>query len=192
VEQGGKTRFYQECANWLRVYNALCLPENEDHELTPWFYNEELDYLLADQPDLIRLYIPNSKVKRAKGIHADDDLITVADNKQDRWMKKVIGNEYKENDEGKVEIVKKILAIVKDRNLGYLREAYRYVRHKELNFDRVRTRGWIHMMKEEIGTREEQQEQKEDDMSRFLANTSASSRMGNGIPEQFNSISRFP
>jgi hypothetical protein len=193
VEQGGKMRFYKEVFEWLRVYNALCLHENEDQELTPWAYNNELDMYLCDQPDLILQLIPNSKVKRGKGIHADDDLIAVADNKQDRWMKKTIGREYKEDDEGKIIPIKEIKAITKDRNLGYLREAYRYVvesvKKKQLNFDRIRTRGWIHMLKEEMGNREAQQEEKQDKEMDWLTNTSRS-RSTNGLPADLNSYNR--
>lgn len=195
VSQGGKMKFYEEVFNWLRVYNALCLHENEDTELTPWAYNAELDMYLCDQPDLIRQIIPNSTVKRGKGIHADDDLIAVADNKQDRWMKKTIGREYKEDpDTGKVIPVKEIKAISKDRNLGYLREAYRYIveplKRKSLNFDRIRTRGWIHMLKEELGNKEQNEDQKQQDTEHsWLVNTSRG-RSTNGLGPPPNSYNR--
>lgn len=131
-----------------KMYRAKILPENEDTELTPWFINDGCDHLLADQPDIIRQYIPGSNVKRLKGIHAHLDLIIAADNKIERYLTQKLGTIYNE----KGEIVKEKLGVDRIPSLGLLRELLVYVRDKDLNFDRVRTFGWLLMYEEETMT----------------------------------------
>jgi hypothetical protein len=186
TDQGGKQKWYRMCADILLTYNAKVLVENEDNELVSWFYNQELDHHLFDQPDLIRNYIPKSTVKRAKGIHADEALIVAADNKLDRMMRRRIG--YERDAEGK--IVREILNIETIRSLGFLREAYRYVRLKELNFDRIRSWGWMEMLMEEIGMSDQKKEDKPNETTDWLARTSRSSHGNKGLPPGFNSYTR--
>lgn len=169
----GKYEFYKRCLYMLLYYNALCLHENEDQELTPWFYTKGFDHLLCDQPQIILNYIPKSKVSRSKGINASEELIVAADNKIDRSFKRQIGHERDEQGT----IIREIRGIDTFRQLGLLREAYRYVRMEGLNFDRIRGYGWVLMMEEESIAMEDSNETN-DEWSDFLNGTSPDARLG--------------
>lgn len=141
----GKQDFYRTCAKLLKMYNAIALPENEDHELTPWFYTNNLDHLLADQPDIIRSIIPGSVVKRLKGIHATPQLIAAAENKIQRYYYEPLGKIY--NSEG--DVIGDKLGITREMSLGTLYEAREYSTDSNKNFDRMRTQGWLLLYEEE-------------------------------------------
>lgn len=143
-----KTKIYENLKCLLKFYNAKCLPENEDIELTPWFINNQCDHLLADQPDIIRQYVPGSNVKRLKGIHAHIDLIIAADNKIDRYLTEKLGTIYNEAGEP----IQERLGVNRILSLGLLRELLVYVRSPDINFDRVRTFGWTLMYEEEVAS----------------------------------------
>lgn len=159
-----KYTFYSMCRYLLEYYNAIALPENEDHELTPWFINNDCDHLLADQPDIIRQYITASKVKRQKGIHADDKLIIPAENKILRYLTHKTGTLY--NAEGKEVGIKQ--GVNKILSLGLLRELLEYTNDTWKNFDRVRTFGWVLMYETET---ENHQPEEPDDANNFLSGT---------------------
>lgn len=154
----------------LLYKNAPIMVENEDIELVPWFYNKSYDHLLMDQPDIIRALIPNSKTfgKRAKGIHAADPLIIAADNKQDKYMREKIG--VRRNDAG--EDIGPIYGIERERSLGYLKEARRYFKTDQMNFDRIRTRGWALLAEEETYMTDQAAKPDDSEWATFLANTS--------------------
>jgi hypothetical protein len=140
-----KEDFYKNCADLIKLFNAVVMPENEDQELTPWFINNGFEDLLADQPDIIRGYIPYSKVKRVKGIHGDIHLIIPAENKIGRYIDEDLGVIY--DDEGAP--IKKKYGVSRILSLGLLFELLNYVHDNFKNFDRVRTLGWTFMMEEE-------------------------------------------
>jgi hypothetical protein len=140
-----KVDFYKNCGYLLKMYNAVVMPENEDQEMVPWFINNGYENHLADQPDLIRGYIPNSRVKRLKGIHGDIHLIIPAENKIARYIDEDLGVIY--NEEGKPTGNKK--GVSRILSLGLLYELKDYVHDRFMNFDRARTFGWTLMMEEE-------------------------------------------
>lgn len=161
----GKYEFYKTCANLLKLYNAVCLPENEDSELTPWFYNNNMDHLLADQPDIIRSIVPNSTTKRLKGIHASTPLITAAENKIARYLYELLGKIH--DDEGKV--IEQVLGVRRIPSLGLLRELREYSTTGNKNFDRVRTFGWLLLYEDETAQQEVKETVSEEEKS-FLHN----------------------
>lgn len=140
-----KEDFYRTCSQLIRMYGAIVMPENEDQEMVPWFINNGFEDLLADQPDIINGYIPNSKVKRKKGIHGDIHLIIPAENKIQRYLEEVLGDVYDED--GKV--IGKRLGVGRIMSLGLLYELKEYISDRYKNFDRVRTFGWTLMMETE-------------------------------------------
>ena len=142
----GKHEFYRISALLLQMYNAKCLHENEDHEVTPWFYTNNLEHLLADQPDIIRSIIPGSGVKRTKGIHADKHLIIAAENKIQRYLYEKLGDIV--NEEGKITGQK--LGVSRIPSLALLQELKEYTSLTNKNFDRVRTLGWLLLFEEEV------------------------------------------
>lgn len=146
--QQGKQEFYRICLALMRIYNAKALIENEDAELTPWFYNKGFDYMLADQPDIIRSIVISQRVKRIKGIHAVEPLIIAAENKIDRYLTERIGFYY--DDEGNVTGEK--LGVTRIPSIGLLSELLPYNHEDGDNYDRERTFGWLLMYEEELYT----------------------------------------
>lgn len=162
----GKHEFYRISALLLQLYNAVCLVENEDHEITPWFYNKNLEHLLADQPDIIRSIIPGSGVKRLKGIHADIKLIIAAENKIQRYLYDRLGTIF--DDEGKETGTR--FGVSRILSLPLLQELKEYSTESNKNFDRVRTFGWLLMYEEETLNLEVVDEE-EDEFEDMLSNT---------------------
>lgn len=163
-----KYDFYKICAYLAKMYNAVLMLENEDQEATPWFYNNNYDQYLADQPELIRNIIPNTKMmgKRAKGIHAVEPLIIAAENKIQRYLDEDLGYTY--SDEGVV--TGRRLGVTRIMSLGLLYELKDYVHDNSKNFDRVRTFGWTLLYEDET-FQDMPQETEIDDRARFLTQT---------------------
>lgn len=161
-----KTEFYKICRMLLEFYNAKCLVENEDAEITSWFYNNDCDHLLADQPDIIRAILPNSAVKRTKGIHAVEGLIIAGDQKIQRYLEEVVSKEL--NDEGNV--IKEKMGVTRIFSLGLLKELRAYTKDNNKNFDRVRTFEWLLLYEEE--TFLEEAKPLDDASNGFFTNTS--------------------
>jgi hypothetical protein len=159
----GKHEFYRICLMLMRIYNAKAMVENEDPEITPWFYNKGFDWMLADQPDIIRSIIGNSSVKRTKGIHAVEPLIIAAENKIDRYLTERVGFYYDE----KGEIMGEKLGVTRIPSIGLLNELLPYNHEDGDNYDRERTFGWLLMYEEEIYT-QPVEEPNDPDVASFL------------------------
>jgi hypothetical protein len=153
--KAGKHEFYRQCLFLMKLYNAKAMVENEDPEITSWFFNKGFDYLLADQPDIIRNIIGKSVVKRTKGINASTPLIIAAENKIQRYLEERIGYYY--NDAG--EITGEKLGVTRIPSIGLLEELLRYVSgDDDANYDRERSFGWLLMYEEEIYTQPVEEE----------------------------------
>jgi len=61
--------YYENVRKLLLYYKANLLYENEKKGLFTYFSHKHSEYLLADQPDIIKDIIKDSKVERGKGIH---------------------------------------------------------------------------------------------------------------------------
>lgn len=61
--------FYENVRKLLIYYNARALYENEKKGIFTYFTHKNCEYLLADQPDIIKDILQESKVERHKGIH---------------------------------------------------------------------------------------------------------------------------
>ena len=61
--------FYEKTRLLALYYNATILYENEKKGLFDYFKRKNSEYLLADQPSIIKDIIADSKVSRLKGIH---------------------------------------------------------------------------------------------------------------------------
>jgi len=165
-----KYDFYMNCAMLAKYYNAVLMLENEDQEATPWFFNNNYEHLLADQPDIIRQIIPNSKSKRQKGIHAAEQLIIAAENKIARYINEDLGFYYDDlgNVTGRRYGVSRILS------LGLLYELKDYVHDRNKNFDRVRAFGWTMLYEDETFQQVAGANMVQDSVSKFLSNTNRS------------------
>lgn len=167
-----KYDFYKNCARLARYYNAVLMLENEDQEATPWFYNNNYEHLLADQPDIIRQIIPNSKTKRQKGIHAVEQLIIAAENKIARYITEDLGFYFDEN--GKV--TGRRYGVSRILSLGLLYELRDYVHDNSMNFDRVRAFGWTLLYEDETFQQVVGDNGQQSNLAAFLTNTTQFAR----------------
>lgn len=79
-------QFYEIVRKLLIYYNAKLLFENQNPGLLTYFRNKHVDYLLADQPDIISKIIKNSKVDRGKGIHMTVEIKNWAEGRVRDWL----------------------------------------------------------------------------------------------------------
>jgi len=61
--------YYENLKNLLIYYNARCLYENERKGLHQHLVSKGQDWLLVDQPDIVKDIVKNTSVDREKGIH---------------------------------------------------------------------------------------------------------------------------
>jgi hypothetical protein len=78
--------FYENVKKLLMYYNARLLFENQNPGILTYFRNNKVDYLLADQPDIIDKIIKNSTVHRAKGIHMTKEISLFAEGLIRDWL----------------------------------------------------------------------------------------------------------
>jgi|SRR6187399_2370111 hypothetical protein len=172
-----KYELYRIFSMLQRLFNnAVAMPENEDIELTPWYYNNKLDHLLADQPDIIRQIIPGSQAKRTKGIHADERLVIAAENKIARYISEVLGDYYSDDEKEKVGVRYGVSRLLPRR---LLQELLYYFHDSWKNFDGVRTLGWLLMYEDEIAGKDIEQYTEGD--SSFLIGKAAANKIKNGL-----------
>lgn len=82
----GADAFYENIRLLLEYYNARALYENEKTGLYAYFKNNYCDYLLADQPDIIKDITPSSTVKRGKGIHMSEKIKDYGETRIRDWL----------------------------------------------------------------------------------------------------------
>jgi hypothetical protein len=66
--------YYENVRKLLRYYNAKLLYENEKKGLYAYFSHKHCEFLLADQPDIIKDIMRKSTVERGKGIHMNKSI----------------------------------------------------------------------------------------------------------------------
>jgi hypothetical protein len=67
-------------------YHCYIMYENQCKGMFPYFTNKHSDHLLADQPDIIKDIIKNSKVERSKGTHMSKEIKIWAEGKTKEWL----------------------------------------------------------------------------------------------------------
>lgn len=78
--------YYENVRKLLMYYNARLLYENERKGIFPYFTNKHCDYLLADQPDIIKDIVKNSSVQRGKGIHMNTSIKDYGEGLIKEWL----------------------------------------------------------------------------------------------------------
>lgn len=66
--------FYENVRKLASYYNATILYENEKKGIFDYFRRKHCEFMLADQPGLIKDIVKDSKVERGKGIHMNDAI----------------------------------------------------------------------------------------------------------------------
>lgn len=113
--------FYENVRKLALYYNAKILYENEKKGLFIYFSHKHCEYLLADQPSIIRDIVQNSKVERGKGIHMNKEIKQYMELKLRDWL----NEEYEPGKKNLTKILSEAL----------LEELIEY--NPEGNFDRV-------------------------------------------------------
>ena len=78
--------FYENCRKLAMYYNATVLYENEKLGIFTYFTQKHSDYLLADQPDLIKNIVSHSRVSRGKGIHMSKEIKAAGETMVRDWL----------------------------------------------------------------------------------------------------------
>ena len=115
-------QYYENVRRLLKFYNAKCLYENERKGLFQYLEHKHETYLLADQPEIIKDVIQNTKVSRQKGMHMSKPLKAYGEELIKMWLLDPYENEG-------------LLNLHKIRSVALLKELISYNNHG--NFDRV-------------------------------------------------------
>lgn len=78
--------FYENVRKLSIYYNAKILYENEKKGLFIYFAHKHCEYMLADQPSIIKDIIQDSRVERGKGIHMNKQIKQYMELKIRDWL----------------------------------------------------------------------------------------------------------
>jgi len=78
--------YYENVRKLLMYYNAKCLYENEKKGLFQYFATKHCEYLLADQPDIVKDIVQDSKTNRGKGIHMPQGIKDWGEGRIKDWL----------------------------------------------------------------------------------------------------------
>lgn len=84
--------FYENVRRLAMYYNGKLMFENQNPGIHAYFNNKHCDYLLADQPDIIKDIVHNSKVSRGKGCHMNKEIKLWGEGKIKEWLEEDRGN----------------------------------------------------------------------------------------------------
>ena len=115
-------QYYENVRRLLKFFNAKCLYENERKGLFQYLEHKRETYLLADQPEIIKDVVQNTRVARQKGMHMSKPLKSYGEELIKMWLLEA----YEEQG---------LLNLHKIRSIGLLKELISYNNYG--NFDRV-------------------------------------------------------
>lgn len=78
--------FYENIRKLLLYYNARAMYENQNKGLFVYFNHKHCDYLLADQPDILKDIVQVTKVIRGKGSHVTKEIKLWGEGKIKEWL----------------------------------------------------------------------------------------------------------
>jgi hypothetical protein len=78
--------FYEGVRKLAAYYNSTILYENEKKGLFDYFRRKHCEYMLADQPGLIKDVVKDSKVERGKGIHMNEQIKQWGEGEIKKWL----------------------------------------------------------------------------------------------------------
>ena len=126
--------YYENVRKLLVYYNARLLYENERKGIFPYFTSKHCDYLLADQPDIIRDIVGKSSVNRQKGIHMSKPIKDWMEGLVKEWL-------CEEYAPGKKNLTKILSEPLLEELISY---------NDTANFDRVISFGLIMIYREQL------------------------------------------
>lgn len=78
--------YYEGVRRLAAYYNATILYENEKKGLFDYFRRKHCEYMLADQPGLIKDIVKDSTVQRGKGIHMNEQIKQWGEGEIKKWL----------------------------------------------------------------------------------------------------------
>lgn len=78
--------YYENVRKLLIYYNARLMYENQNKGLFMYFTHKHSDYLLADQPDILKDIVQTTKVIRGKGSHVTKEIKLWGEGKIKEWL----------------------------------------------------------------------------------------------------------
>lgn len=84
--------FYENVRRLAVYYNARIMYENQNKGIFTYFKNHHCDYLLADQPDILKDIVGGTTVNRGKGSHMTKEIKLWAFGKIKEWLEEDRGN----------------------------------------------------------------------------------------------------
>lgn len=86
--------YYENCRKLLLYYNGCrVLYENMFTDVRTHFRNKSMEYLLLDQPSIIKNMSPNTKVQRGKGMHMTPAIKRAGEEYIRKWLLEMIDPE---------------------------------------------------------------------------------------------------
>jgi hypothetical protein len=133
VARPGDIKDWNETARRLiKYYNARTLCENDEMSFINYMIDKGDGHYLEDQPEWLRLIVPNTKVNRNKGIHRSAKQIRdFLDGQLKEYLDQCVYSEKDENGS----VTKQILGVTRVLDPMLLEEIVRF--DKDKNFDRV-------------------------------------------------------
>lgn len=84
--------FYERVRRLAMYYNAKIMYENQNKGLFSYFKNKHSDWMLADQPDILKDIVANTTVNRGKGCHMNKEIKLWGEGKIKEWLEEDRGN----------------------------------------------------------------------------------------------------
>ena len=84
--------FYERVRRLAMYYNAKIMYENQNKGLFSYFKNKHSDWMLADQPDILKDIVSNTTVNRGKGCHMNKEIKLWGEGKIKEWLEEDRGN----------------------------------------------------------------------------------------------------
>jgi hypothetical protein len=133
VARPGDIKDWNETARRLiKYYNARTLCENDEMSFINYMIDKGDGHYLEDQPEWLRLIVPNTKVDRKKGIHRSAKQIRdFLDGQLKEYLDQIIYTEKDENGS----VTRTVLGVSRVLDPMLLEEVIRF--DKDKNFDRV-------------------------------------------------------
>lgn len=82
--------YYENVRKLLLYYNARLMYENQNKGLFMYFSHKHSDYLLADQPDILKDIVQSSRVIRGKGSHVTKEIKMWGEGKIKEWLEEEV------------------------------------------------------------------------------------------------------
>lgn len=124
--------YWNEQARMLiKYYNARTLAENDDMTFINYMIAKGDGHYLEDQPQWLRMYVPNTKVDREKGIHRSSEKIR---DMLRAGSKRYLDDVLKVERDSEGSVVKEYLGVTRVLDPMLLEEIIKY--NEDGNFDR--------------------------------------------------------